>query len=292
MARMPARLGSFILCLFLCPGTALADAPSLLLALPWSTRDDPAGWWMSEKYDGVRGYWDGRQMWSRQGQQIALPEPLRDGLPAFPLDGELWAGRGQFSRTVSVVRSKQPDAGWEAIRYMVFDVPAFAGPFEKRMQVIRDWLEKHPSGWVRAVEQIRCRDSAHLQEFLRSVESRGGEGVMLRAAGSQYVAGRSPALRKLKSFDDAEAKVTGYRPGKGKYAGAVGSLLLELPNGVQFAAGSGLSDHDRQFPPAIGTWITFRHHGWTRHGKPRFPVYWRVHEPLDGRSGDGDVDDE
>ena len=35
-------------------------APPLLLAQSWSVDIDPAGWSLSEKLDGVRGFWDGK----------------------------------------------------------------------------------------------------------------------------------------------------------------------------------------------------------------------------------------
>jgi DNA ligase-1 len=112
--------------------------------------------------------------------------------------------------------------------------------------------------------------------MLDTIEAGGGEGVMLRAAASPYQAGRSEQLRKYKRFDDTEAQVIGYNPGKGKYTGMVGSLKMELPDGSRFAIGSGLTDAQRRNPPPVGSSITFKHHGWTRYGKPRFPVFWRI----------------
>ena len=72
------------------------QAPGLMQATVWEQGTDPTGWLLSEKYDGVRGYWDGRQMWSRGGVLIRLSDALRAALPPFALDGELWAGRGRF----------------------------------------------------------------------------------------------------------------------------------------------------------------------------------------------------
>jgi DNA ligase-1 len=259
------------------PSTA-ADAPSLMLATKWDATADPAGWWMSEKYDGIRGYWDGARMWTRQGEPIAVPEALRVALPDFPLDGELWMGRGRFEATASVVRDAAPGPEWEAVRYMVFDAPGVAAPFEARVAAVDAWLREHPSARVVSVAQVRCRGRAHLEAFLRDTERQGGEGVMLRGPASAYVAGRSDQLRKHKSFEDAEATVRGYNPGRGKYAGMVGSLRMELPDGARFSLGSGLSDAERRAPPPIGSIVTFRYQGWTAQGKPRFPVYWRIRE--------------
>lgn len=284
MARMPGLVVAVILLWAASCCAVAAEPPALMLATRWEAGADPAGWWMSEKYDGVRGYWDGARMLTRQGEPIAIPETLRAVLPDFPLDGELWAGHGRFEATMAAVRDSVPGPGWAAIRYMVFDAPGHGGLFEARMAAVRAWLHEHPSQSIHAVEQIPCEDEAQLRAYLREVEDRGGEGVMLRAPASPYVAGRSEFLRKVKSFEDTEAVVIGYNAGHGKYAGAVGSLQVVLPDGTQFAVGSGLSDHERREPPPLGSVITFQHQGWTARGRPRFPVYWRVRELPPGNA--------
>ena len=83
-------------------------------------------------------------------------------------------------------------------------------------------------------------------------------------------------MLKYKRWDDAEARVVGYRPGKGKYHGMVGALLVEDAHGRRFALGSGLHDAERAAPPAIGSTVTFRYDGLTAKGTPRFARYLRV----------------
>ncbi|WP_260294578.1 DNA ligase [Sedimenticola hydrogenitrophicus] len=281
--RIPLRLSPVkLLCLcwlLAAGGHALAEAPRLMLATLWHSGDDPTGWWVSEKYDGVRGYWDGTRMLSRGGEAINLPAAFRAALPPFPVDGELWAGRGRFAQTLASVRDYAPGPGWDEIRYLIFDAPAQTGPFEARMQAVQHWLAQRPPSPIGLATQTRCTGRAHLEQVLDTIEAQGGEGVMLRAAASPYQPGRSEHLRKYKRFDDSEAEVVAYNPGQGKYAGLVGSLQVVLPDGTRFAVGSGLSDAERRDPPPIGSTITFKHHGWTRHGKPRFPVFWRMRKP-------------
>src|SRR5690348_9638910 len=109
--------------------------PQLLLANVWDSSIDPTGWWMSEKYDGLRGYWDGHKLWTRQGNPIHAPEYFLTELPRdVALDGELWIGYGKFEETVSIVRSQAPDDRWKQVRFMVFDAPRAKGTFEERMQ--------------------------------------------------------------------------------------------------------------------------------------------------------------
>ena len=85
---------------------------------------DLAGWWMSEKLDGVRAYWDGRTLISRLGNRFHAPDWFLDGLPDVPLDGELWIGRKAFQRTVGIVRRQDRTELWKEVTFVVFDAPA------------------------------------------------------------------------------------------------------------------------------------------------------------------------
>src|SRR5438132_7278393 len=80
------------------------QAPPLLLAETWDGAQDVQGWWLSEKLDGVRAYWDGKQFLSRLGNRYYAPAWFTAGLPAEALDGELWLARKAFQQTMSVVR--------------------------------------------------------------------------------------------------------------------------------------------------------------------------------------------
>lgn len=96
----------------------------LMLAQEYKDQDI-AGWAMSEKLDGVRAYWDGRQLVSRQGYAFTPPKGFTAQFPPYPLDGELYSGRGQFEQISAAVRSSSGD--WRGIRLHVFDVPKAQG---------------------------------------------------------------------------------------------------------------------------------------------------------------------
>ena len=121
-------------------GEDAAASPGLLLAQTWTNDVDLAGWWMSEKLDGVRAYWDGKQFLSRQGNLFHAPDWFVEQLPATPLDGELWLARKSFQRTVSIVRRQDKSDLWRELAYVVFDVPAIEEPFERRLESLRDAL--------------------------------------------------------------------------------------------------------------------------------------------------------
>src|SRR3954470_9926576 len=120
-----------------------AKAAPVLLAESWDGNLDPAGWWISEKLDGVRAYWDGKQLLSRLGNVLHAPDYFLNGLPAHPLDGELFLARKSFQRTVAIVRRQDKSDLWKQIRFLIFDAPAHGGPFEERLKLVES-LPAHP----------------------------------------------------------------------------------------------------------------------------------------------------
>lgn len=141
----------------------------LQLAKPYDTKKPPrggyhlGGWYISEKLDGGRAFWDGgitrgmqtidvpwanvmdpkkpgqkknkikpiaTGLWSRYGNPIMAPDWFLNGLPCIPLDGELFAGRGQFQTTMSIIRKDNPiDSEWEAIQFAVYSSPPLESIF-------------------------------------------------------------------------------------------------------------------------------------------------------------------
>ena len=265
-------------CLLAVAQRALADAPALLLAGRYRPGIDLRDWWVSEKYDGVRAHWDGRQLRTRGGERIAAPAWFTAGWPALPMDGELWAGRGRFEHAQSAAAREQPDdAQWRALRYMVFDLPAHPGSFDERLAALRAAVSALDHTWVQAVPQRKVAGDAELQALLREVVRGGGEGLMLHRGASLYRAGRGEDLLKLKTHDDAEARVIAHLPGKGKHAGRLGALMVETPEGRRFALGTGFTDAQRADPPPVGSWVTYRFRGLHEgSGLPRFASFLRV----------------
>lgn len=254
-------------------GEAEESGPPLLLAESWDNAADLKDWWMSEKLDGVRAYWDGKQFLSRQGNIYHAPDWFIEGLPAAPLDGELWIDRKKFQRTVSIVRRQDKNDLWNEVRFVVFDAPSATGSFEERLAFLAEELASGAAKFARQLPQERCLGLDALRAELARIEALGGEGLMLREPGSEYVAGRSTTLLKVKTFHDAEAVVVGHQAGAGRHRGRLGALLVRLPNGTDFAIGTGFSDRERENPPRVGATVTFRYQELSEASVPRFPSW-------------------
>ena len=264
-------------------GAANADpgVPAFSLANVYREGVVLTDYWVSEKLDGVRALWDGEALYSRRGNRFPAPAWFVQGFPAVSLDGELWMGRGTFATLSGSVRRLEPgDDDWRAIRLMVFDLPEHTGTFDARLQQMRELVSRIDSPHIGLVEQSRISGHAELMTRLRQVVAQGGEGLMLRLGSSRHSAARSDDLLKVKLHEDAEAVVIAHLPGKGKYRGMLGALLVETPDGRRFRLGSGFSDAERRHPPAVGATVTYRHHGLTARGLPRFASFVRIRKVI------------
>ena len=263
-----------------------AEPLGAMLATVWPAQADPAPYWVSEKLDGVRALWDGQQLRFRSGRLIAAPAWFIAAWPAHALDGELWMGRQTFDRLSGAVRRSTADqAEWRQVRYMVFDWPDPTLTFTERLARMARLLGQHdaPShhlgAWVQAVRQFRVSDGLELKQQLTQVMAAGGEGLVLHRADALWHSGRSDGVRKLKPVQDEEAQVVAHLPGQGRLQGRLGALLVQMPGGQRFALGSGLSDADREKPPPVGTWVSYRYRDRTPSGLPRFASFLRVRHP-------------
>lgn len=271
------------------------EEPPVLLAHVWQNDVDLDGWWISEKLDGVRAWWDGKNLLSRAGNVYHAPDWFLANLPSEPLDGELWMARKSFQVTSGIVR-RHSGGDWSKITFRVFDAPSQPVPFEERQKFLLELLRGRAASesvwWIEP--QVRCSGLEHLRAELARVETLGAEGLMLRQPGSFYESGRSNTLLKVKTFYDSEAVVIDYEKGKGRHKGRLGALIcmsngavfkvgdgttsFALSKGTVFKVGTGFTDAQRNNPPPIGSTITFRFQELTDDGKPRFSSFIRMYQ--------------
>jgi len=250
-----------------------AQNPNLLLLKTYNSDINVTNWLMSEKLDGIRGYWTGRELISRSGKVFAVPAWFVKDFPPFEIDGELWSKRGDFEHISSIVNSH--DGNWSAISYNIFEVPHQKGGLLERLDILKKWLLKHPNNIIKIIPQKVCKGSSHLKKVLAEVEKKGAEGLVVRDPKALYVGKSSSSSLKVKSFQDDECVVKGYTQGHGKFEGLVGAILCEWQDRV-LKIGSGLSNEDRKNPPKIDSTITFKYNGFTKYGNPKFPVFLRI----------------
>ena len=251
------------------------------------------GWLASEKLDGVRAYWDGRNLRSRNGKILAVPEGWSAHFPPFALDGELYTARGEFEKIQSIVMDKTPSAtAWSEIKFYVFDVPEASGGLLERLSELEKFIAKNPQAGqnLKIIKQVKVKDNSEFEAFAEHIVAKGGEGAVAREPNAPYERKRSKNALKYKKFKDAECEVTAINAGTGKYAGLMGSVTCkvlsaagsnsdeQIAGGVKFKIGSGFSDRDRANPPKIGSIITYKYQNLTAKGVPRFPVFLRVRE--------------
>lgn len=263
------KLLSLLLFLLCVNSVLFAQKPELLLLNKYTQDMNVTGWYMSEKLDGVRAYWNGSELISRSGRVIVAPDFFTQGFPSSELDGELWSKRGDFANIASIVNKKVPDMAWRELTFNVFEVPHKEGNLLNRLKSVQT------SSYIRVIQQLKVKDIQALRKFLKDVESKGGEGVVVRDGSLPYYYGRSNDALKVKSYVDEECEVVGEQEGKGKNKGKMGSLLCKMNSGKIIKIGSGFTQEERINPPKQGTLITFKYYGLTSKGNPRFPIFMR-----------------
>ncbi|MEE9310592.1 MAG: DNA ligase [Cocleimonas sp.] len=251
--------------------------PALMLSNVYHEGINLDEYWVSEKYDGVRAIWNGKNLVSRGGNIYHAPQWFIQNLPNQKLDGELWIARQKFELVVSTVRDKSPDhEAWKKIKFMIFDMPELPTSFDNRIIQMKKTIESINTPWVKMVKQWKVADHPALMSQLKTITQAGAEGLMLHKGASLYKGKRSGDLLKVKPYQDSEAIVIKHINGKGKYTEMLGAMVVEMPNGTQFKIGSGFSDAERRNPPAIGETITYQYRGKTKNGIPRFATFLRI----------------
>jgi DNA ligase-1 len=244
-----------------------------------------AAWMLSEKLDGSRCFWDGgvsrgmrtedvpwsgiinpkkigerkkkikpvaTGLWSRYGNPIMAPDWFLDDLPALPLDGELWAGRGNFQLCRSIVAGDEPDSRFDKVKYAVYSMPGsnvwtsgliknasmyreineeacmefcresrYAPDltFEQELHTLRNYLTDDPEAPCYIHKQIRLPEDeaaarAALDSFMDGVMDRDGEGCIIRDPKATWTPKRVNALLKHKPVDDDEGTLVGFTCGR------------------------------------------------------------------------------
>ncbi len=271
----------FIVCILMSSlGLALEKLPhkpEIQLASRYQANIAISDYLVSEKLDGVRARWDGRQLITRGGHIVNAPAWFIDGFPKQVLDGELWIARNRFDEVSAIVRSKIADEiKWKSVTFQVFDLPMSPKTFAERYEQLRQIVNESTSPFLFFIAQKQLANKHQLRQWLDDVEAQEGEGLMLHHKQARYEHKRSKNLLKLKKVYDAEARVVEHIEGRGKYQGMLGAMLMETSNGIRFKLGSGLSDELRQNPPPIGSLVTYQYYGITKKGKPRFASFLRM----------------
>jgi len=229
---------------------------------------------MSEKLDGIRAYWNTKELLTRKGNKIYAPKWFIKSLPNFELDGELWTKRDDFENIQSIVMDKNPSKKWKEITYNIFEVPKQKGDFLSRLGLAQKYIKKENLQHIKVIKQIKIKNKAHLEEFMNEIINKKGEGVIVKNPDLEYFQGRSSNILKVKKFSDMEGEVIGINISQN--TGVLKSLKVKLENGIIFNLGTGFTKKQREDSFTVGTIVSFKYYGFTKNGKPKFASFLRV----------------
>ena len=277
---VPILVVTLCLALLASSAFALSNAPQVMLASSTnlhSLTEKPNAYLVSEKLDGMRAYWTGSKLISRAGKLVSAPQWFTNVLPPYPIEGELWLGRGKFERLMSITSKHHPvDAEWQQVKFMLFDLPSSKLCFEQRHNKLTGLVKQINVPFLRLIPQQSFASISEIEAFFQTTLLVGGEGIMLHLANSAYTPGRQKAILKVKPYYDAEAVVIDHVAGTGKFKGVMGAVLVKDKQGRTFKIGTGFSMEQRRRPPKFGQLITYKYYGLTANGIPKFASFLRV----------------
>ena len=148
--------------------------PALQHGVNYRAVEDITNYLVSEKLDGVRGYWDGSELYSRQGKPIMSPEWFTRHWPSQAMDGELWIARGYFQPLLSCVTKHKPNENkasscWRKVSFKVFDLTHSAGTFTQRFSRIKQFVTASMSPYLSFIKQHKITTIAALENTVSAV---------------------------------------------------------------------------------------------------------------------------
>jgi bifunctional non-homologous end joining protein LigD len=308
-----------------------APLPMLATAGELPPVEEDAGWGYEFKWDGVRAVAAVHRgvlgLTSRKGTDITVRYPevgrLPDALAGHDavVDGEIVAmddkGRPDFGALQNRMHRTGPEvprlAAARPVTFLVFDLLGWDGedltalPYAERRERL-DALGPTGHRWVTTPWFSGGGAGVHAAS-----QENGLEGVVAKRLDSPYRPGvRSPDWRKVKNVRTQSVVVGGWRPGQGRRAGGVGSLLVGVPDDdgrlvYVGHVGTGFTDQDlrllermftaRATPPFSGSlprevtrdahWIEpdlvgeVAYAVWTADGRLRHPSWKGVRDDLE-----------
>ncbi len=273
----------FIFLVFWLSSNQVSASPKLILPVVLENIQsiDPMQYLVSEKLDGMRAYWDGKQLFAKSGKPINAPKWFLENFPPFELDGELWSNRNEFEKIISIIKNHDKQESWKTLRFNIFEVPNQKGNLSMRLQVIKDYLSVYHAPYIKVIPQYQFTKIEEIIRFFHQIKHNDGEGIILRKNDTPYLTGRNKSALKFKVFFDSECIIKGYKKGTGKYTKVMGSIICEDKDlGKIIKIGSGFDDFIRENPPKIGTIITYKYYQKTKNNYPKHPVFLRIREDF------------
>ena len=231
--------------------------------------------------------------------------------PGTVLDGELYQHGVPFQELSGNVRREQWDSRKAGIGYHVYDVlnDSLGGVHTEPYASRAEWLcgnlgemiGEQSSGAIQHVEFRIANTAAEIAEYELWFVKLGYEGAMVRTGKPSKPTKKNPDvtitpdfyeaewhghgrrswfLQKVKSFDDAEATITGIEEeisNEGEPKGRTGKFVMQEADGTVFRA-SGITDEmkaDSWANPGayIGQLATFKFFGRSTGNTPRHPNF-------------------
>lgn len=240
------------------------------------------GLYISLKIDCIRGLLRDGEIFSSGGKLITGVQHLAKDLPNnLSLDMELTIPGLDFNAASGKLRS---NSDCPTVVAQVFDIPSMGtSRFAERYEFLAGLFSSGQLLDRPGFALIRHKFVTKEEDITRNFEkalSAGFEGLVCKTAHHQYQNKRSKDWLKMTAEDPEDGIIVGFEEGTGKYAGSLGTCLVQRPNGVIVKV-PGYSDAMKaeiwnNKDKYLNKCIAYKFHEETPGGSVRHPRFFRM----------------
>lgn len=134
---------------------------------------------------------------------------------------------------------------WDCVSENSEDGIADRTPYGERFKAVLEYTKNCSVCFpVKGIEVTAMDGISH---FYKEIVSEGGEGLVIKNLNAPWENKTSKMQLKMKQEVDVDLKIVGYRAGKGKFEGMVGSVICESADGLLQVDCSGMNDAMRAY---------------------------------------------
>lgn len=168
--------------------------------------ENPTGWYMVEKLEGIRCVWTGSEFQSENGSRYNPPGFFVEDFPESPLDGIFYAGKGKISDCKNILNStgtsgKQKEP-WLKSQFYVYDAMGAEGTFVERFVKLREAFSTNISKFIKLCDYKKCESLEDFNKEFQRIKDEKGEGIVLKNPKSYYQGGTCQGFFEKRTQDE------------------------------------------------------------------------------------------
>lgn len=245
---------------------------------------DIRDYYISEYIDGMSAIWTGKELYNNHKIKYDIDEKFFKNFPPFEIRGLLYCGTDYYDTFNDVMLKK-----FKCTKLYVYDVPSEGGDLKERLQILRNYLNKHPTPNITFVEQHEFENEKDFIDFFNTTTINGSEGVYMHKKNTAYSVSKQEKIIKLRKFYKDNCIITkvniennklvnyqcSWKKDNAKRVNESDNEQVENNETIEINIGQGFTIEHMQNPLKVGDKIAFKYYKLNKQNIPIHCVFLR-----------------